>query len=133
MPLSNRKSSLERRHLHLTEKRSTSTPRKTASRKSYKILRVIQRSDQKLCSFRSSTLVSSDETYTSPSSDSTSTPRQTASGNSSKILRVIQRSDQKLCLFEPVLWSRARRPTPHQVAIQHLLKGKQRPETPEKV
>jgi hypothetical protein len=58
-------------------------------------LREIKRSDQKLWPFRTGTLVSSDETSSSPSGDSTSTPRKTASGNSSKILRVIQRSDPK--------------------------------------
>jgi hypothetical protein len=60
---------------------------------------VIQRSDQKLWPFRKGTLVSSDGTSASPSSDSTSTPRKTAFRNSSKILRVIQLSDQKLWPF----------------------------------
>jgi hypothetical protein len=60
---------------------STSTPRKTASGNSSKILSVIQRSDQKLWRFRTGTLVSRDETSSSPSGDSSSTPRKTASGN----------------------------------------------------
>jgi hypothetical protein len=77
--------------------------------------------------------VSSDETSSSPSGDSTSTPRKTASGNSSKILRVIQRSDPKSLPFRTdTHWSRATRPPPHRGAIQHLLQGKQRPETPVK-
>ena len=112
---------------------STSSTRKTASGNSCKNLRAIQRSDQKLWPFGTGTLVSSEDASASPSSDSTSTARKTASGNSSKHLSAIQRSDQKLWPFEPVPWSRATRPQPHQVAIQHLLKGKQRPETPEKV
>jgi len=48
---------------------------------------------------RTGTLVPSDETSASPSSDSTSTPRKTASGNYCKNLRAIQRSDQKLWPF----------------------------------
>jgi hypothetical protein len=57
--------------------------------------------------FRTGTLVSSEETSASPSSDSTSTPRQTASGNSKKRLREIQRLDQKLCPFKTgtLVWS----------------------------
>jgi hypothetical protein len=47
-------------------------------------------------------------------------------------LREIQRSDQSYGPFEPVLWSLATRPPPHRVAIQHLLQGKKRPETPVK-
>jgi len=41
-------------------------------------------------------LVSSDETSASRSSDSTCTPRKLAFGNSCKHLRAIQRSDQKV-------------------------------------
>ena len=78
---------------------STSTPRKTASGNSYKILRAIQRSDQKLWPFRTGTLVRRDEPSASLSSDSTSSPRITTSGNSYKNLRAIQRSDQKLWPF----------------------------------
>jgi hypothetical protein len=59
-------------------------------------LKVIKRSDQKLGPFQTGTLVWSDKTSASPSSDSTSTPRKPASGNSSTILRVIKRSDQNL-------------------------------------
>jgi hypothetical protein len=62
-------------------------------------LRVIQRSDQKLWPFRNGTMVLSDETSSSQSSDSTSIPRKTESRNSSKSLREIQRSDQKLWPF----------------------------------
>jgi hypothetical protein len=108
---------------------STSTPRKTASGNSSKILSVIQRSDQKLWRFRTGTMVSSDETSSSPSSDSTSTPRKTASGNSCKKLKEIQRSVKSYGPFEPVLLSRATRPPFRRVAIQHLLQGKLRPET----
>jgi len=66
---------------------STSTIRKTASGNSCKSLReikltVIQRSDQKLWPSRTGTLVSSDDTSSSPSGDSTSTPRKPASGSS---------------------------------------------------
>jgi len=75
---------------------SPSTSRKTASRNSYKKLREIQRSDQKLWPFRTVTMVSSDEPSSSPSGDSTSTSRKTASRKSCKKLREIQRSDQKL-------------------------------------
>jgi hypothetical protein len=57
---------------------------------------VIQRLDQKLWPFRNGTLVWSDKTSASTSSDSTFTPTKTASGNSSIILMVIQRSNQKL-------------------------------------
>jgi len=110
---------------------STSSPRKTASGNSCKSLREIQRSDQKLWPFRTGTPVSSDETSSSPSGDSTSTLTKTASGNSSKILRVIQRSDQKSLPFRTATHcSRATRPPPHRGAIQHLLQGKQRLETP---
>jgi hypothetical protein len=112
---------------------STSTPRKTASGKSCKNLRAIQRSDQQLWPFRTGTLVSSDDTSDSPSSYSTSTTRKTASGNSCKKLRAIQRSDQQLWPFEPVLWSAATRPPPHREAIPHLLQGKRLPETPVKI
>jgi len=131
---------------------STSTPRKTASGNSCKILREIQWSDQKLWPFRTGTLVAGDDSSASPSSDSTSTPRKTTSGNSCKILREIQRSDQKLwpfrtrtlvagedtssspsiksySPFERVLWSRATIPPLHRVAIPHLLLEKRRPET----
>ena len=62
-------------------------------------MRAIQRSDQKLWPFRTGTLVSSDDTSASPSSNSTSTPRKRTSGNSCKHLRAIQRSDQKLWPF----------------------------------
>jgi len=75
------------------------TTRKTASGHSCKNLREIQRSDQKLWPFRTGTLVSSDETSASQSSDSTSTTRKTASGKSCKNLWAIQRSDQKLWPF----------------------------------
>jgi hypothetical protein len=99
MPLSNRYSSLERRDLRLTEYDSTSTRRKTASGKSCKNLKAIQRSDEKLWPFRTGTMVSSDETTASPSSDSTSTTRKTASRKSCANLNAIQRSDQKLWPF----------------------------------
>jgi hypothetical protein len=112
---------------------STSNPRKTASIISCKNLRMIQRSDQKLCPFRTGTLVWSEETSASPSCDSTSTPRKTASGNSCKNLREIQRSDQKYAPSEPDLWLGARRAPSHRVAIPHLLQEKQRPETPVKI
>jgi len=112
---------------------STSPPRKTAFGNSCKKLREIQRSDQKLWPFRTGTMVSSVETSSSPSGDSTSTPSKTRSANSCKSLREIQRSDQMLCPFEPVLWSRATRPPPHRVVIQHLLQGNQRPETRVKI
>ena len=70
-------------------------------------MREIQRSDQKLGPFRTGTLVWSDETSASPSTDSTSTLRKTASENSSIILRSIQRSDQKLGPFRTgsLVWS----------------------------
>jgi hypothetical protein len=45
---------------------------------------------------RTGTLVSSDDTCDSPSSDSTITTRKTASGNYCKNLRAFQRSDKKL-------------------------------------
>jgi hypothetical protein len=45
------------------------------------------------------TLVSSEDTSASSSSDSTSTPRKSASGNSCKNLMEIQRWDQKLWPF----------------------------------
>ena len=109
---------------------STSTPRKTASGNSSKILSVIQRSDQKLWRFRTGTLVSSDETSPSPSGDSTSTPRKTASGNSCKKLRTSNGRIKSYGPFEPALWSRATTRPPHRVAIPHLLQGNQRPETP---
>jgi hypothetical protein len=78
-------------------------------------------------------MVSRDKTSSSASGASSSTPRKTASGNYCKCLREIQRSDQKLWPFERLQWSRATRPPPHRVAIQHLLQGKQRPETTVKV
>jgi hypothetical protein len=112
---------------------STSTPRKTASGNYCKNLSAIQRSDQKLWPFQAGTLVSSDETYASPSSDCTSTTRKTASRNTCKNLSAIQRSDQKLWPFEPVLWSRAHRPSSHRVAIPQLLQEKQLPETTVKI
>ena len=59
----------------------------------------IKRSDQKLSTFRTGTLVWSGETSASPSCDSTSTPRKPASGNSCKNLMAIKRSDQKLGPF----------------------------------
>jgi hypothetical protein len=111
---------------------STSTPRKTTSGNSCKILREIQRWDQNLCPFRTGPLVAGDDTSASPSWDSTSTPRKTTSGNSCKILREIEWSDQKLWLCEWVLWSRATIPPRNRVAIPHLLLGKRRPETPVK-
>ena len=49
--------------------------------------------------FRTGTLVCSDETSDTRSSDSTFTPIKTASGNSCKNLRAIQQSDQKLWPF----------------------------------
>jgi hypothetical protein len=58
---------------------STSTPRKTTSGNSCKILREIQRSDQKLWQFQTGTRVVGDDTSSSPSSDSTSNPWKTAS------------------------------------------------------
>ena len=72
-------------------------------------------------------------TASSPSSDSTSTTRKTASGNYCKSLREIQRRIKSSGPFERLQWSRATRPPPHRVAIQHLLQGKQRPETTVKV
>jgi hypothetical protein len=100
MALSNGYSGRGGRYLRVTSSDSTSTPRKTASGNSCKILREMQRSDQKLWPFRMGTLVAGDDTSASPRSDSTSTPRKTASGNSCKILREIQRSDQKLWPFQ---------------------------------
>jgi hypothetical protein len=94
---------------------------------------VIQRSDQKLGSFRTGTLVSCGETSTSPSTDSTSTPRKTASGNSSKILRVIHDRIKSYGPFEQVLWCGETRPPLHRQAIPHLLHGNLRPETPVKI
>jgi len=101
--------------------------RKTASINSSKNLPKIQRSDQKLWLLRTGTLVWSDDTSASPSSDSISTPRKTPSGNSSKNLSLIQRSIQKLWPFRTGTLV-SRRP-PQRVAIPHLLQGKQRPET----
>jgi len=72
---------------------TTSTPRKTASGNSCKILGEIQRSDEKLWPFQTGTLVGGDDTTASRSSDSISKPWKTASGNSCKILREIQQSD----------------------------------------
>jgi hypothetical protein len=112
---------------------STSTPWKTASGNSCKILREIQRWDQKLWPFPTGTLVVGDDTSASPSRDSTSNPRKTASRNSCKILREIQRLDQKYGPFERVLWSRATIPPHHRVAIPHVLLGKLRPKTPVKI
>jgi len=105
--LSNPYSGLDRQASASPSSDSTSTPRKPASSNSSTILRVIQRSDQKLWPFRTGTLVWSDETSASPSTDSTSTPSKTASENSSIILRVIQRSDQKLGPFRTgtLVWS----------------------------
>jgi len=99
MALSNGCSGRGRRYLRLTSSDSTSTPRKTPSGNSCKILREIQRSNQKLWPFRTGALVAGADTSASPRSDSTSTPRKTPSGNSCKILREIQRSDQKLWPF----------------------------------
>jgi len=103
---------------------STSTPRKTASENSYKNYRVIKRSDQKLWPFGIVTLVGRDQTSASPSSDSASTPKKTASENSSKNLRAVQGQIKSYGTLEPLLWSRATRPPPHQVAIPHLLQTK---------
>jgi hypothetical protein len=72
-------------------------------------------------------MVSSDETSSSPSSDSTSTPSKTPSGNSCKSLREIHRTDQVIAI------SNRYNGLERRVAIQHLLQGKQRPETPVKV
>ena len=112
---------------------STFTTRKIASGNYCKSLREIQRADQKLWPFRTATTISSDETSSSASGDSSSTPRKTASGNYCKCLREIQRRIKSYGPFERLQWSRATRPPPHRVAIQHLLQGKQRPETTVKV
>jgi len=111
---------------------STSNPWKTASGNAFKILREIQRSDQKLWTFRTGTLVAGDDTSSSSSSDSTSTPRKTAAGNSCIILREIQRSDQKLWPFPTGTLVVGTIPPPHGVAIPHQNVGKRRPETPVK-
>jgi hypothetical protein len=52
-------------------------------------LMAIKRSDQKLGSFRTGTLVWNGEYSASPRSDSTSTPRKPESGNSCKNLMAI--------------------------------------------
>jgi hypothetical protein len=108
---------------------STCTPTKTASRNSCKNLIEIQWSDQKLWPFRTGTQVSSDDPSASSSSDSTSTTRKTVPGNSCKNLIDIHQSDQNLWPFRTVLWSRAKIPPHHRVAIPCLLLGKRRPET----
>jgi len=100
---------------------------------SCKNLREIQRSDQKLCPFRTGTFVYNDETSASPSSDSTSTTRKTVSVNCFKNLREFERTDQKLCPFRTGTLCGARRPPRHRVAVSYKLQGKQRPESPEKV
>jgi hypothetical protein len=132
MALSNGYSGRGRRYLRIPSSDSTSTPRKTASGNSCKILREIQRSDQKLWTFRTGTLVAGEDTSASPSSDSTSTPRKTASGNTCKILREIQRSDQKLWPFGTGTLVAGDDTSASRVAIPHLLLGKRRPETPVK-
>jgi hypothetical protein len=70
-------------------------------------LMAIKRSDQKLGPFRTCSLVWSDETSASPTSDSTSTPRKPASRNYCKNLMAIKRSDQKLGPFRTgsLVWS----------------------------
>jgi hypothetical protein len=92
MAVSNRYTGLERRYLRIIEWRFHIY--------SSKYLMEIQRSDQMLCPFRTGSLVSSDDTSASPSSDSTCTPRKTASRNSCKNLIEIQRSDQMLWPFQ---------------------------------
>jgi hypothetical protein len=109
---------------------STYTPRKMVSGNSCKILRTIQRSNQKLWTFRTGTMVAGDDTSASASSDSTSTPRKTASGNSCKILREIQRSDRKLWPFRTRTPVSSDDPSASSSSFPHLLLGKRSPETP---
>jgi len=111
---------------------STSTPRKTASGNSCKILSEIQRSDQKLWQFQMGTMVVGDDTSASPSSDSPSNPWKTASENSCKILTEIQRTDQKLWPFRTGTLIAGNDTSTSPSTIPHLLLGKRRPETPVK-
>jgi hypothetical protein len=79
--------------------------------------------------FRTGTLVSSDETSASPSSDSTSTTRKTASGNS----RAIQRSDQNLRPFRTRTLVRSAETSSSPTSDSKSTSRKQRLETPIKL
>jgi hypothetical protein len=107
MAISNRYSGLDRRDLRLTEYRFHIYSKVNDVRKLFYNFEGDPWSDQKLGSFRTGTLVWSDEYSASPRSDSTSTPRKPASGNSCKNLMAIKRSDQKLgpCRTSSLVWS----------------------------
>jgi len=93
----------------------------------------IKRSDRKLGPFRTGSLVCSDETSTSPTSDSTSTTQKPAFENCCKHLMAINCRIKSKGPFEPVLWSGATRLPLHRQAIPHLLHGNLCPETPAKI
>jgi hypothetical protein len=83
--LTNRYCGLDRRDLHLTEPRFHVYSKENGVQKLFYNFEGDPRSDQKLGPFRTGSLVWSDETYASPTSDSTSTPRKPASGTPVKI------------------------------------------------
>jgi len=133
MALSNRPSSLDRPDLIITKYRSLIHCKNRASGNSSKSLIAIQRSDRKLCPFRTVAQARRDQTSSSPSIDPLSAPWKRASGNSSKSMIAIQRSDRKLWPLDPSMKPVSTRPHHHRVSIPHPLHGKGHPETPVKV
>ena len=103
MAISNRYSSFRDQTSSSQSVDSSSTPCQRTSGNSSNSLTAIQRSDQKLWSFRTVIQAWRDNTSSSPSIHSSSTPWKRASGNSSKSLTAIQRSHQKLRPFRTVI------------------------------
>ena len=131
--LSNRYFGLDQRGLRLTEYRFHVYYKENGVQKLFYNFEGDPRSDQKLGSFRTGTLVLSGETSASPSSDTTSTLRKPASGNSCKNFMAINGRIKSYGPFKPVLWYGATRPPLHRVAIPHLLHRNLRPETVVKI
>ena len=89
MAISNRYSGLDRRDLRLTEYRFHVYSKENDVRKLFYNFEGDPWSDQKLGPFRTGSLVWSDETFASPTSDYTSTPQKPAFGNCCKNLMAI--------------------------------------------
>jgi hypothetical protein len=87
--LSNRYFGLDQRGLRLIDYRFHVYYKESGVQKLFYNFEGDPLSDHKLGSFRTGTLVWSDETSASPSSDSTSTPQKPASGNCCKNLMAI--------------------------------------------
>jgi hypothetical protein len=88
-----------------------------ASKKYYKTLSAIQRSDQKLCPFSDVLPVWRNKTSSSPSRDSIGYTRKTVSRKYYKSLSSIQRSDQNLWPFLVVISVRRGKPSLQRVRI----------------